>query len=186
MSIGTRYTVNEAGNEAGSVTEVLPSQLHAPEKTKAERRAELAILRQHRPSMVYFYRCEGFIKIGYTRDPYNRLHACQVGNPFPVTLAAMLTGDIQEEEKLQGKFAKLRHRNEWYREEGALAELLAVIGPMAPDDARNHIDIHVFKDGKARRRAMSRRWKLEAEEQRSHQPQNQDHLFTGRSCEVRS
>lgn len=99
--------------------------------TAKERRA----LRQ---PFVYFLRCEGFVKIGFTTEPARRLLNCQVGNPFTVTIAAQVFGDEALETSLHNRFRKLRHRDEWFRDEGDLMVLVDELATMEPEDGRWH------------------------------------------------
>ena len=85
--------------------------------------------------MIYFFRCEQYIKIGYSTDVASRLNHCRVGNPFPVEIVATAFGDAALELDLQTALRRLRHRNEWFREEGDLSDLLADIITMSPKDA---------------------------------------------------
>jgi hypothetical protein len=71
---------------------------------------------------TYFVRCGGFVKIGIAWNVRHRLCGLQVGNPEPLELLGELTGDHEIE--LHGLFREYRHRGEWFRLEGTLAEYL--------------------------------------------------------------
>lgn len=92
--------------------------------------------RARRQPFVYFLRCQGFVKIGFTTDPARRLLNCRVGNPFPVEIAAMVFGDEELEAALHSRFRKLRHRDEWFRDEGSLCALVGELAGIEPEEGR--------------------------------------------------
>lgn len=74
------------------------------------------------PTMTYVIRCGAFVKIGATSDVRSRLRQLEAVNPFELTVVAVLAGGQTVERKLHKRFCDLRHRDEWFREEGDLAE----------------------------------------------------------------
>lgn len=74
---------------------------------------------------VYYIQCEGFVKIGYTTGEIKwRMESLRLGNPFPLTLLWAEPGGIDIEKEAHSRWAKFKHRGEWYRLEGALADFL--------------------------------------------------------------
>lgn len=75
------------------------------------------------PCFVYVLRCEGYVKIGKTTKQADRLAALRTANPFDLELIASLDsvdgGDILERD-LHKRFAKYRHKGEWFRIAGWL------------------------------------------------------------------
>lgn len=86
---------------------------------------------------VYAIRCEGFIKIGWSRNPKGRLRTAQTMNPLPCTLLGFYPADEKTEElALHARFADLRHgASEWFRAEGDLLEWAANLVVPGADDA---------------------------------------------------
>lgn len=78
-----------------------------------------------RPRQVYFIRCEGFVKIGISSDPEQRLKNIQrSGNGtlapklIDLTTAEIVVttpGSFSTESQLHKKFAHLREVGEWFR-----------------------------------------------------------------------
>ncbi|KQP52964.1 hypothetical protein ASF34_00915 [Methylobacterium sp. Leaf106] len=88
-------------------------------------------MRGNKISFVYFATCEGFTKIGVAQDVSTRIRIIGTSCPWPVTREAHILGNEQDEALLHGFFRseKLHHRNEWFRREGKLAELLDALAP---------------------------------------------------------
>lgn len=89
-------------------------------------------------SYVYFARAgeDGLVKIGHAKDVRSRLSSMQTGCPIPLTLLGVLPGGREREAELHARFADLRVRGEWFRAEGALAELLTRLDPVPKVPAR--------------------------------------------------
>jgi hypothetical protein len=73
-------------------------------------------------SRVYLIQSGPFVKIGTTRDIATRIADLQRATPFPLTLLAILAGDVKLERELHRRFDKQRHRFEWFRIEGELED----------------------------------------------------------------
>lgn len=82
----------------------------------------------HEDGFVYFVAAEnGPVKIGWTgKDAEARVRDLQVGNPYPLTLAALTTGGRRWEEEFHRWFQPWRMNGEWF-DGGAygLCELVA-------------------------------------------------------------
>jgi len=63
---------------------------------------------------VYFIQdtIQGFVKIGWAKDPWERMRTLQTGNANVLRLVAYIPGTIETERAIQGFFK--RHRGEWY------------------------------------------------------------------------
>jgi hypothetical protein len=78
-------------------------------------------------SLVYFIGADGTgcVKIGWTtRRIEERVAQIQHASPFDVYVLATMSGGLTEERALHERFAPLRMRGEWFRKEGALADLI--------------------------------------------------------------
>lgn len=78
----------------------------------------------YRPCFVYVIRCEQFVKIGKTTQKENRLATMQTANPFELVTVAIIDPDDGDEleKALHKRFARYRHRGEWFRNAGWLAK----------------------------------------------------------------
>lgn len=78
------------------------------------------------PRRVVYFVSNGpkFIKIGTTENLALRINALRTASPFNIEIVATLGGGIELERKLHARFARLRHRGEWFRRVGDLAKLL--------------------------------------------------------------
>lgn len=72
-------------------------------------------------SKVYLVRCGRYVKIGRSVDIASRLRAIQSLNPHPLKLVALLTGGHELEQAIHRRFAYLRHQDEWFRWDRAIA-----------------------------------------------------------------
>lgn len=97
----------------------------------ALKKAAIAKSRARRPALkidqdlgltqnIYVIECEGFVKIGLGFMPEGRLQQLQVGCPFKLHLVGTFAGTADDEKALHSRFARLRHRGEWFRREGEI------------------------------------------------------------------
>jgi hypothetical protein len=77
--------------------------------------------------LVYFVRCENFIKIGVSTSPRYRAHSFRTGNPFDCRLIGLVKGGRLFEKELHKRFASRRHRDEWFHHSDELEAEIAVI-----------------------------------------------------------
>lgn len=77
---------------------------------------------------VYFLRQRGtnFVKIGWAKDPADRLKTLQTGSPSDFELMATREGGAKEEAVLHRRFAGSNVRGEWFRMTGPLAVEIAL------------------------------------------------------------
>lgn len=65
--------------------------------------------------VIYFIRCGDFVKIGYAKNPKQRLAALQVGNPHDLELIGTLPLAPGRELMLHHLLQDHHHRGEWFR-----------------------------------------------------------------------
>jgi hypothetical protein len=80
---------------------------------------------------VYFIHAPetGLLKIGFAKDPLQRLMKAQVDSPTRLILVAVEEGDAVVEAARHAQFADLRVRGEWFRFEGEVADFVASLPP---------------------------------------------------------
>lgn len=71
---------------------------------------------------IYVLRCGEFVKIGISQNVAKRVDHLRRANPYEVELIADFYGSLTEEAMLHVRFKAHRHRLEWFRHEGELAE----------------------------------------------------------------
>lgn len=65
--------------------------------------------------MIYFIKYEDYIKIGYSKDPSNRIQNIQTGLPGPIEVLCITKGNFKKENLLHRKFSRFKSRGEWFR-----------------------------------------------------------------------
>lgn len=101
-------------------------------------------LRTRQGGVVYFIDCNGYTKIGHTFETIaNRMKGIETHNPFPLQLWALVAGPVLLERKFHSKFARRRHRCEWFRfkpEDRQTAERLVLLlrGEVYSSEGRTH------------------------------------------------
>lgn len=76
---------------------------------------------------VYFIRApgpNGLVKIGFARQPVQRLIDLQIGSPVELTLIGCHRGTMADETGWHRRFAHLRVRGEWFRYEPDLRKAI--------------------------------------------------------------
>lgn len=77
---------------------------------------------------VYFVRCEGFVKIGYTKGTVeSRMEAFFTSTPFELEILAEVPGGFALENALHRVFSLQKHRGEWFRYEGSLSVFISLL-----------------------------------------------------------
>lgn len=81
-------------------------------------------------SYVYFMKCEQYVKIGSSTDIKERLADLSTGNPFPISILAVLEGSQKTEKELHKKYAdyRLKSNSEWFHLSSEILKDLTVIG----------------------------------------------------------
>lgn len=71
----------------------------------------------HEAGFVYFIQMGegGPIKIGWTRDPWQRIHELQTAQPYRLRLLGVIEGDRHTERRLHRELAEHRVRGEWFK-----------------------------------------------------------------------
>jgi hypothetical protein len=65
---------------------------------------------------VYFIDCQDCTKIGFTKQPvHKRIETWLIGNPFELTIFALMPGNRYDEFDLHLHFSDFRVRREWFR-----------------------------------------------------------------------
>lgn len=98
------------------------------------RPASQPIAATHPGPCVYFIGCGAFVKIGFAANADWRLKDLQVGSPHTLVLLATIPGGAAEEARLHRQFAAYRHRNEWFRLDGTLAEHIRTMRATSPTE----------------------------------------------------
>src|SRR5579863_2208648 len=108
-------TVNEAGNEGVSVTEVLPQD--DPTKDPIQNFRNFSRLNDPEADSrrVYFLYCAGFMKIGITSRILRRMSELQIGSPWKSQIVLLIPGGKKTEEFLHFAFREERVSGEWFR-----------------------------------------------------------------------
>lgn len=72
-------------------------------------------LRRHTGGIVYFIDCGTYTKIGFTAGLVEqRMAGIMNGNPFDLSLWALVRGTISTERKFQRRYSQYCHRLEWF------------------------------------------------------------------------
>ena len=77
-------------------------------------------------SSIYFVasHCYRYCKIGVASNLVQRVSSLQNGNPYQLFCIAQFCGGYKGERWLHERYARLRHRGEWFRTRGELTRLL--------------------------------------------------------------
>ena len=67
------------------------------------------------PPIIYFVRCQDFVKVGEARDTQARLSGLQVGCPYELELIGTIRGRFETEFSIHDTLAPYRVRGEWFR-----------------------------------------------------------------------
>lgn len=74
---------------------------------------------------VYFIKCGGAVKIGFSIDPKLRLKELQTATPDDLELLGAMAGTTETEDELQARFAEYQIRGEWFRADPVLLDFIA-------------------------------------------------------------
>lgn len=87
--------------------------------------------------MIYFIKSEsGYIQIGYSRSPTQRLENLQTSNPDKLILLGTISGGRDKEADLHERFAHLRCGNEWFKADQELLEYIEHNKENLPEEER--------------------------------------------------
>ena len=94
----------------------------------------------HDMGTVYFIRCQGWVKVGFTSESDSkipaRLRHMQTGNPFELELVMTVPGSLVDEKRFHYKLKKVRGIGEWFSDGPELQEVLARISEgQSPEEA---------------------------------------------------
>jgi hypothetical protein len=80
----------------------------------------------------------GLAKIGYSKDPSDRLRKLQTGSPVRLWLVCVMPGDLATEAALHGVFKERRVHGEWFNDsDGTISDLIRDIGRQEFDRLAN-------------------------------------------------
>lgn len=74
---------------------------------------------------IYFFRCNEFVKIGYSIDVRSRLVNARMHSPYELELLGAVRCGHEVEKEIQAKFWHLHHRGEWFRTDNDLLMWIA-------------------------------------------------------------
>lgn len=109
-----------------------------------QKQEELDAARRDAGARVYFLRCGGFIKIGFTTNLHSRIDTITKsggvlmpdGLPYwTAELATATPGGMDDEKGLHKRFHHLRHTGEWFTE---APELTEYIDSIAQQETNHH------------------------------------------------
>ena len=111
-------------------TYVNDSETSSPTNTGLAQRR----FRRVHPGYVYFIHGGDRIKIGYSRDPEERLSTLQTSTADHLQIIGSIVGDKSKERSLHEQFGHLKIRNEWFRPEADLIDFICrVTGQPVPE-----------------------------------------------------
>lgn len=89
-------------------------------------------------SHVYFIAAEdaGTVKIGFAKQPWNRLSKMQSDCPHSLRLLAIEAGDVRHEAHLHRRFAVDRLQGEWFRLSQSILDYIAALPVPLPLERR--------------------------------------------------
>lgn len=66
--------------------------------------------------LIYFIDCKDMTKIGFTTKPvHERVETWLCGNPFEMTIFALMPGSKEDERDIHKKFRRARAKREWFK-----------------------------------------------------------------------
>ena len=78
--------------------------------------------------VVYFIKCDDYVKIGYTDDVERRMNEIRTHVPTELVLLTTLKNATrQTEREMHVRFAHLRHRGEWFLIDNQLMAVVDLI-----------------------------------------------------------
>ncbi len=91
--------------------------------------------------MIYFVRAKdsGHVKIGYSATPHSRFSKMRSDSASELEVVVVIEGDLTDETALHKRFAELRERGEWFRDDGSLTahmDRLIASGAQVPKPPR--------------------------------------------------
>lgn len=108
--------VTQQGDDIDIPIRLLTEEERA-QREQERRNASPTPMRVTLKSHVYFIQQgeSGSIKIGYSKNPAQRLATLQTGHSEPLHMRAMAPGSMAQERALHDRFAHLRVSGEWFR-----------------------------------------------------------------------
>lgn len=63
---------------------------------------------------VYFIKCNEYVKIGYSSNPYARINSIKTSNPHEVEVLLVIPGNVELEKELHYILRDSNYKNEWF------------------------------------------------------------------------
>lgn len=99
--------------------------------------------------MVYFIKCENYVKVGYTANMKQRFKKYVTENPFPLKVLGIINGGYDVEKKIHKQLETWWHRGEWFTYNIVVRDLIKQI-------MKENKDNEEVKPKKRRRRVKRR------------------------------
>lgn len=90
-----------------------------------------------KPTFIYFLRCDGYLKVGFSSSPRMRLTSLQYANPYKLEFIKVTRGTEAGEKAIKALLAPYHLRYEWYRLE---PEVQAAIDQLPATKAHLKLD----------------------------------------------
>lgn len=75
--------------------------------------------------MIYFIKAgKKHVKIGFSKDPIERLKSLQTGNPHKLEIVTTIPGSYETEKALHNYFSRNKREGEWFHITGELENCL--------------------------------------------------------------
>lgn len=74
---------------------------------------------------IYVIRMSEFIKIGYSRNPINRIRGLQEYSPAEIEVLSVKPGSMADERALHSRFRGSRSRGEWFHSTDAIEDWIS-------------------------------------------------------------
>lgn len=85
---------------------------------------QMLIGKQSQTGFVYILRDKDQVKIGFSKNPRNRIATLQNNSGRALRVAACIPGTLEDEQRLHARFSTYRIHGEWFAAVGDLREFL--------------------------------------------------------------
>lgn len=83
---------------------------------------------------IYFIRCQEFVKIGRSQNPWKRMNSMQTSLPYRLEMLAIMPGgDNFEEIDMHTRFGRQWHLREWYKDHDELRRYVRQVREAYPE-----------------------------------------------------
>lgn len=119
---GKRTAMQDPGNGAVPTVEFIQRYREITTQISGAAVTQKRAARARASGTIYVVGFGNYVKIGYTRDPAQRLADLQTGCPEQLTIYLHLAGSLEDEASLHRRFRAQRAKGEWFRLSGDLAK----------------------------------------------------------------